>query len=67
MLLDLVADTPLPPGAEPARLLNATERGRNELRSLATWADTKGMQAAQARELPGRSRTSLPPERRMVK
>ncbi|MFI7365974.1 hypothetical protein ACIBO4_27910 [Streptomyces sp. NPDC050149] len=33
-VLDLVADTPLPPDARPAELLEVIERGREELRSM---------------------------------
>ncbi|MBP0458327.1 7-cyano-7-deazaguanine synthase [Streptomyces montanisoli] len=33
-VLDLVADTPLPPDARPAELLAVVERGREELRAL---------------------------------
>ncbi|MFD3910752.1 7-cyano-7-deazaguanine synthase [Streptomyces sp. NPDC058603] len=33
-VLDVMADTPLPPGAHPAELLSVVERGREELRRL---------------------------------
>ncbi|WAP58316.1 7-cyano-7-deazaguanine synthase [Streptomyces sp. S465] len=39
--LDLVADAPLPPDAQPAPLLEVVERGRKELRALVAWADER--------------------------
>lgn len=47
--LNLVADAPLPPGAEPGQFLEVVERGRKELRALVTW----GTGAAEARRYAG--------------
>lgn len=43
--LDLVADTPLPPGARPEELIRVVERGRDELRALVD-STTHGRRAA---------------------
>jgi len=45
-LLDLVADAPLPPDAQPGRLLEVVERGREELRALVAWADGRAARKA---------------------
>ncbi|MFI0979446.1 7-cyano-7-deazaguanine synthase [Streptomyces sp. NPDC021093] len=39
-VLDLIADTPLPPDAKPAEMLEVVERGREELRALVSYART---------------------------
>lgn len=41
-VLDLVADTPLPPDARPAELLEVVEQGRKELRALVALAAIRG-------------------------
>ncbi len=41
-VLDLVADTPLPPEARPAKLLEVVERGRAELRALVVSSSARG-------------------------
>lgn len=38
MVLDLIADTPLPPDAKPTELLEVVEKGRKELRALVSYA-----------------------------
>ncbi|TMU92391.1 7-cyano-7-deazaguanine synthase [Streptomyces sp. DASNCL29] len=45
-VLDLVADAPLPPDAQPARLLEVVERSREELRALVAWADRRAPRKA---------------------
>lgn len=44
--LDLVADTPLPPGVNAEELLPVIERGRKELRALVAWSERQRPTAA---------------------
>ncbi|MEU6252621.1 hypothetical protein [Streptomyces sp. NPDC047043] len=45
-VLDLVADAPLPSDARPEDLLEVVERGRDELRTLVAWADSRTVRQA---------------------